>query len=346
MQSGLKQRLIGAVVLIALAVIFLPMLVQGPAPDSGVADLSLDVPDAPRDGMETRDLPLVAPQAPPAGAVTDPDPDLPAPAPRAADGDALPTVDTAAERARGADAPGEAFPPTAAAGDYVVNFGAYATQRDAEAIVAQLRGARLPASQLPVKIGARDAFRVRIGPYATRADAEQARLAAGAVRGDVQARVVTLDAATVPAAQTASPSTPVAAAATPAVTATALPEEPKPQPKPLQGPAAATTTAATTPPPAPAQPATPPAPKPPAGNAAAVGFVVQLGAFSKPADADALRDKVRAAGFNAFTDRVTTDRGTLTRVKAGPVTGRAEADQLRAQVRAKTGTDGIVRPHP
>jgi cell division septation protein DedD len=33
--TPLKQRLIGAIVLVALAVIFLPMLVKGPAPDSG-----------------------------------------------------------------------------------------------------------------------------------------------------------------------------------------------------------------------------------------------------------------------------------------------------------------------
>ena len=47
MDTRLKQRLIGAAVLIALAVIFLPMLVQGPAPDSGVSDVPLDVPGEP-----------------------------------------------------------------------------------------------------------------------------------------------------------------------------------------------------------------------------------------------------------------------------------------------------------
>jgi cell division septation protein DedD len=43
---------------------------------------------------------------------------------------------------------------------------------------------------------------------------------------------------------------------------------------------------------------------------------------------------------------VKTDKGPLSRVRVGPVVGRAEADQLRAQVKAKTGMDGIVRPHP
>ena len=47
MDTALKQRLIGAVVLVALAVIFLPMLIKGPAPDSGVSDVPLAVPASP-----------------------------------------------------------------------------------------------------------------------------------------------------------------------------------------------------------------------------------------------------------------------------------------------------------
>ncbi|MEJ7746987.1 MAG: SPOR domain-containing protein, partial [Luteimonas sp.] len=80
--------------------------------------------------------------------------------------------------------------------------------------------------------------------------------------------------------------------------------------------------------------------------AANVGFAVQLGAFSKAADANALRDRVRAAGMSAFTEEVKTDKGTLTRVRVGPVASRADAEQLKAQVRTKIGVDGIVRPHP
>src|SRR5213076_730014 len=67
MESGLKQRLVGAAVLVALAVIFLPMLVQGPAPDSGVSNVPLTMPAAPRGDTETRDLPLVTPGDAPAG---------------------------------------------------------------------------------------------------------------------------------------------------------------------------------------------------------------------------------------------------------------------------------------
>jgi cell division septation protein DedD len=76
------------------------------------------------------------------------------------------------------------------------------------------------------------------------------------------------------------------------------------------------------------------------------GFAVQVGAFAAAAEATALRDRLRSAGFNAFTESVKTDKGTLTRVRVGPAMNRAEADALKAQVKAKSGIDGIVRPHP
>ena len=70
METALKQRLIGAAVLVALAVIFLPMLIKGPAPESGLSDVSLTSPDAPKGEFETRELPLVSPgDAPRGGAV-------------------------------------------------------------------------------------------------------------------------------------------------------------------------------------------------------------------------------------------------------------------------------------
>src|SRR5690606_40763732 len=67
MEPALKQRLVGAAVLVALAVIFLPMLVQGPAPDSGAADVPLDMPEAPAGEFQTRELPLVTPARAPEG---------------------------------------------------------------------------------------------------------------------------------------------------------------------------------------------------------------------------------------------------------------------------------------
>lgn len=356
MDTVLKQRLIGALVLVALAVIFLPMLVKGPAPDSGVANVPLKAPDAPADGQfETRELPLVTPgDAPSGGAVgmAKAPGATPAPAPVQNNPDAADLADPAAGSAA------QPLPPSTAAGNYAVNFGAYATAADADAVIARLKQAQLPGFREQATIGGRQAWRVRIGPYADRAQAESVRLQAVKVRNDVNAQVVTLDAApsnatpasTAPAAAShvaaAAPAAPARTEALPpepakpvATTKPATPPAPKPEPakpEPTKPAATAATTAAAKP--APSVPAAP--------AASGTGFAVQLGAFGKAEDANALRDKVRAAGFSAFVEQVRTDKGALNRVRVGPVANRADAEQLRAQVAAKVGISGMVRPHP
>lgn len=341
MDTPLKQRLIGAIVLVALAVIFLPMLVKGPAPDSGVANVPIAAPDAPADGQfETRELPLVAP----AGGATGLQSGQARPLADAAAPATPPTVDTS---------------PAVAAGNYAVTFGAYGSKADADAVIAHLQRSQLPGFSEATTLNGRQAWRVRVGPYADRAQAEAGRLQAVKIRSDVKAEVITLDAATgstaavTPAPAAPSASTPVAATAPSAngnpvrsetlppstQTATtapaAKPEPPKPAPKPeAPKPEATASKPATT-------PATPAAPA-----AAGVGFAVQLGAFGQANDANALRDKVRAAGFSAFVEQVRTEKGTLHRVRVGPVANRADAEQLKAQVAAKVGVAGMVRPHP
>ena len=341
MDTALKQRLIGAVVLVALAVIFLPMLIKGPAPDSGVSDVPLEVPATPGGQYETRELPLVTPASAPAGGVVGMDDAPPAAAASASQAVPLGTAPATA---------GTMLPASTAGGNYAVNFGAYATPADADAVIARLKQSSLPAFREPATINGKTAYRVRIGPYTERADAETVRLQAAQVRSDVKAQVVTLDA---PAAAPASTSVPSATAAPPAVTTQALPPEPA---KPTQTPPAAVPKpVAATPTPTTAKPATTaptsaaPVPKPvesPKPAASNVGFAVQLGAFSQAADANALRDKLRAGGFSAFVEQVKTDKGTLSRVRVGPVASRADADSLKSQVAAKVGINGMVRPHP
>ncbi len=427
MDTALKQRLIGAAVLVALAVFFLPMLVKGPAPDSGVSDVSIKIPGGPDGAMETRDLPLVAPGEVPKGGAVGMDA---TPVDRSGTpvSGAVPPVSGADAAARdstalspdGATAPTDpsatpaatALPPAAAGGDYAVHFGAYATAKAADTVVALAKAAQLPAYSEPATVGGKAAWRVRIGPYSTRAEAESARLKALTVRSDVPVRVVVLDAGS------ASPTAPESAPVTPAVetpkpapvtpVAAAKPAAPKPEIKPvaavqkpvIANPAAAPKPAAPKPVlptpvlPKPAEtkpvavasalpkptapkptaltpaspnptaenPATPkpaakpsdtgafvavaPKPKPAAASAVKVGFAVQLGAFSDAVEATALRDRLRGAGFAAFTETVDTDKGRLTRVRVGPVVDRTAADQLKTQVQSKTGVDGIVRSHP
>lgn len=334
MESGLKQRLIGAAVLVALAVIFLPMLVKGPAPDSGVADVPLSVPDAPTGDFVTRDLPLVVPDEAPAGGVTG----LPAPMPLENSGATLPTVDTAssppgarqdaASPDDAADANQPMLPATVAGGDYAVHFGAYDSSVSADTVVSRLRAAQLPAYRDNVTVNGKPAWRVRIGTYASRADAETARLRANTVGRSNASRVIALDAdAAAPAGASIAPASAVTSAPAAPTKPSPPPEKPEAAPKPAAAEAK-------------------PAPAPAKAATADIGFAVQLGAFSSAAQATAKRDQLRSAGFSAFTETVNTDKGTLTRVLAGPVLSRPEAESLKAQVKAKLGTDGLVRSHP
>lgn len=320
MDNTLKQRLIGAIVLVALAVIFLPMLIKGPATEGDAGDISLRAPAAPGDGqMQTRELPLVMPGARGEGVVT-----------------GMPAAPLAGQPQAEAVAPAQA-----AAGDFAVNYGAYAQAGDAQTVIDSLKSAGFTAFSEPTTINQQAAWRVRIGPFADRAGAESARLRAAALRADVTPQVVVLD------GQGGEQQAPVAVATAPPAAAPAV-ATPKPEPAPAPAPRQAPPPAA--PAPVVAAPVAAPRPQPaaptPRPAAAGVGWVVQLGAFSKPADANALRDSMRSAGFSAFVEQVPTDRGTLSRVRVGPVASRAAAEQLKAQVAARTGTSGMVREHP
>ncbi|BAV99093.1 SPOR domain-containing protein [Lysobacter enzymogenes] len=356
MEPALKQRLIGALVLIALAVIFLPMLIKGPAPESGASDVPLTLPDQPQGGQtETRELPLVTPgDAPSSGMVgmerPQPEPNGAAPA---GNGQTLPTVDTAAGR--------QGMQPAATAGgDYAVSFGSYASAGDADRVIAALQAARLPGYQeTAAGANGRTVYRVRIGPFATQADAEAARLNSTKVRNDINAKVVVLNA---DAADLASGPAPAPAKPTkPAALPPELPKPAKPEPaKPVAAKPAETKPAETKPAAKPAEPPKPadtkpvaaakpePAkPEPAKPAAAGTGFAVQLGAFGNAEEANKLRDRARAAGFSAFVEQVRTDKGTLNRVRIGPVVNRADADKLKGQVAAKLGIgDALVKPHP
>jgi len=76
--------------------------------------------------------------------------------------------------------------------------------------------------------------------------------------------------------------------------------------------------------------------------AKAGGWAVQLAAMSTRADALALRDKLRANGFDGFVDSVQAGGKRLWRVRAGPQTQRADAQRLHDQIKTKLGIDGNV----
>ena len=72
------------------------------------------------------------------------------------------------------------------------------------------------------------------------------------------------------------------------------------------------------------------------------GYAVQVAAMGSQAEANALRDKLRANGFDGFVDTVAVNGKRLWRVRAGPQTQRADAERVRDQIKARLGLAGNV----
>jgi DedD protein len=70
-------------------------------------------------------------------------------------------------------------------------------------------------------------------------------------------------------------------------------------------------------------------------------FVVQVAAFSDRYGARSLMVKLQRGGFPGYTEAVTTDQGTLHRVRVGPYPSREAADAARAKLKA-AGFGGMV----
>jgi cell division septation protein DedD len=372
MEPALKQRLVGALVISALAIVFLPRFIVGHDKDSPAADVSLQLPGAPDRNFETRELPLTSPGATPPGGVVGmnasapPLPPGPAPAPTDANGNPLPAnpdapatppvaspgadasspssatvapaataaptpppaTTPAAATATTAPAPATAIPAAQSGGGYVVNAGIYSNNANAQSLMNSLKAAKLPAYIETVTLNGKTGTRVRIGPFAQRGDAEAARLRAQQVRSDMNASVTALDAATeAPAPKPALVAPPAKPAIAPATSR----------------PGAAPAVAPVSVPPASTKPAAPAAISP---AAAGRGYAVQVSAFRAEADALALRNRLRAAGFTAFSERVQADSGTLYRVRVGPTADRDAADKLLASLSQKLGLNGMVVAYP
>ncbi len=78
------------------------------------------------------------------------------------------------------------------------------------------------------------------------------------------------------------------------------------------------------------------------GSSEAGGYAVQLAAVSSHSDANALRDKLRSHGFDGFVDSVQSSGKTLWRVRAGPQTQRSDAQRVHDQIKSRLGIDGNV----
>lgn len=111
------------------------------------------------------------------------------------------------------------------------------------------------------------------------------------------------------------------------------PIQPQPQPQPVPQPVARKLQ-----PPAPSAQPAPQAVAPTEGP-----WTVQVGSFSQAENAEGLRRRLVAEGFEAFVSRVATDAGTMHRVRVGPVPDREAADGLLKRLTAAGQQGRAVR---
>lgn len=77
------------------------------------------------------------------------------------------------------------------------------------------------------------------------------------------------------------------------------------------------------------------------------GWVVQVASFTDRSKALKLRDRLRKAKYNCFVESVTGKRGTLYRVRVGPVIKRSEAESLQTKITRQLKLKGtLVMAHP
>lgn len=204
MDPALRQRLIGAAVLILLAVIFVPMLLDGPPEPVDTREVSLEIPPQP---AETRRLP-VEPGTLPAAAVEPPPAGVQS---SAADPAATSTVIATPVTE---PAPAEPVPVTAApvaepaaapSGRYVVRFGSFGDRANADRLVQRLKGQGVSALIEPVQAGERTLQRVVSQPLADRAEAEKLRLSVRKALPEISAQVAELDLPEATASRVAQP---------------------------------------------------------------------------------------------------------------------------------------------
>jgi DedD protein len=199
MDVVLKQRLVGAVVLVALGVIFIPMLLEGPD-DTLVPELDqlpelMDPgPSRPLEAFPTMDTLPASPDTSVLAADAALEPEVlapePEPLPDVAEGaPPEPAAEAAAEpQPPPATAPGKATPaqppasqpPSAkpkagALGSWVVQVGSFSNQQNALALRDKLRQGGFTTQVEKVRVDAKTHYRVRVGPFLERDEAEQSR---------------------------------------------------------------------------------------------------------------------------------------------------------------------------
>ena len=202
MERQRKERLVGAAVLIMLAVIFIPMVLDDSVqPESGIN--GSNIPPKPEGEFESRVIPLtpsntagvgaatavavastpakepaaepVAATAKPPGETASIAESAPSTATPVAPGTIAVTVPASAPVTRVAAPAGLTPPETVGVTAWVVQLGSFSNTENAEALNKKLRQTGYAAFVEPLQQGGAKVFRVRVGPELRRTSAQSVR---------------------------------------------------------------------------------------------------------------------------------------------------------------------------
>ncbi len=336
MDKALKQRLVGASVLIILAVIVLPMLLSGRSDTLKQESSQIELPPKPDElSIETRRFPVGISTRPAPAATQDvvevAEPENQEPAqtgnnelasagaekpvsiaqPQTGGGETqaaempaeevLPAANESTQTEMAKDnvehAPEVAsinlnteiekrvdVPPVVEADDnaprYLVQVASFSNEKNANALADLLKTDHLPVLMDVVDRSAGRMYRVRVGPYAKRAEADALVSSLGSKMTDLTPRV--LDLRPDDSAPVSTPSDPL------------------------------------------------------------VRWVVQVGSFASSKSAEELVAKLRGAGLSAFSEKVSSATATVYKVRIGPELDRDKAAELALKVKAEQGLDAFV----
>jgi DedD protein len=316
MDKALKQRLVGASVLIALAVIVLPMMFSGRPESFSQQSQKIELPPQPGElSFETRRFPVTDPQQNVQPAVnrdavsTNRLPSVPsAPADQAApektqevpqagsddtpdqapmdttpgNSGLAPSAPSSTGPVQGVEtkSPDPDSPAASATGRYVVQVASLGSAENASRLMTSLRQHGFPVLLDDISSDVGQINRVRVGPYQNETEATQASARIGAELEGVSPRVVDLQ-----------------------------PDESAPATRPADP---------------------------------LVRWVVQVGSFADASNAERLVTQIREAGMSAYGETLTSSATSIFRVRVGPFLEREEALRIKQQLADRLSVDGVV----
>ncbi len=173
----LKQRLVGAIVLVALGVIFVPMILEGPNRTLVPEMQALPEPQDPMISAPLESFP--APDAIPVEPDTSIVPAEPKPA-AVSEAPAEPAQPVTEPEPEPEPVVAEPEPENKPAksgplGSWVVQMGSFSSEQNALHLRDRLRNNGFATQVVKARIDGKSRFRVRVGPFLERDDAEQSR---------------------------------------------------------------------------------------------------------------------------------------------------------------------------